>query len=170
MQAAEGGLERGAIVSIQGDLKAGQQEGTCGKDAVHALLEARRKVYIRRARRALILRLLEAGTATADDVAEISGPAPKGTDPRFLGAVPGPLARARLIRRAGFVPSARPSRNSSILSVWELADRDGAIAWLERNPDPTDPEPDDAGAPSPTTPKPPSPAPLAVALHQPCLF
>lgn len=152
------------------DRKAGQQEGERRKDAAHSLLEAWREVYIRRARRALLLRLLEAGTATADDVAENSGPAPKGTDPRFLGTVPGPLARARLIRRAGFVSSARPSRHASILSVWELVDRAGAIAWLDRHPDVPDPEPgDDAGAPSPTTSKPPSPEPLAVALHQPCL-
>ena len=153
------------------DRKAGQWEGKRRKDAAHSLLAARREVYIRRARRALLLRLLEAGTATADDVAESSGPAPEGTDGRFLGTVPGPLARARLIRRAGFVSSARPSRHASILSIWELADRAGAIAWLARNPDVPDPEPgNDAGAPSPTTPKPPSPAPLAVSFHQPTLF
>ena len=153
------------------DRKAGQQEGERRKDAAHSLLEARREVYIRRARRALLLRLLEAGTATADDVAESSGPAPEGIDARFLGTVPGPLARARIIRRAGFVASSRPSRHASTLSVWQLADRAGAIAWLARNPDLPEPEPgDDAGAPSPTTSKPPSPEPLAVALHQPSLF
>jgi len=153
------------------DRKAGQREGERRKDAAHYLLESRREIYIRRARRALLLRLLEAGTATADDVAERIGLSPDGIDPRFLGTVPGPLARARLIRRAGFVSSARPSRHASILSIWELADRAGAIAWLARNPDLSEPEPgDDAGAPSPMTSKPPSPEPLAVALHQPCLF
>lgn len=128
------------------DRKAGQQEGERRKDAAHSLLEARREVHIRRARRALLLRLLEAGTATADDVAESSGPVPDGIDGRFLGSVPGPLARARLIRRAGFVSSARPSRHASILSIWQLADRAGAIAWLARNPDLPEPDPgDDAG-------------------------
>jgi hypothetical protein len=172
MQAVEGSNEGGAILSPPNkDGKAGQREGERRRDSAFSLLEVRREVYIRRARRALILRVLEAGTATADDVAESSGPAPEGIDPRFLGTVPGPLARARLIRRAGFVSSARPSRHASILSVWELADRAGALAWLARNPDVPDPDPgDDAGAPSPATSKPPSPEPLAVALHQPCLF
>jgi hypothetical protein len=151
------------------DYRAGQQEGERRKDAAHALLEARREVYLRRARRALLWRLLEVGTATADDVADRLGPAPEGIDRRFLGTVPGPLARAGIIRRADFVPSARPSRHASILSVWMLADPAGAIAWLARNPDLPEPD-DEAGAPSPTTPKPPSPAPLAVALHQPRLF
>jgi hypothetical protein len=115
--------------------------------------------------------LLEAGTATADDVAERIGPAPDGIDPRFLGTVPGPLARAGIIRRAGFMPSARPSRNASILTIWELADHAGAIAWLAHNPELPQPEPDnEAGAPSSTTPKPPSPAPLAVSLSQATLF
>ncbi len=153
------------------DRKAGQQEGERRKDEAHSLLEARREVYIRRARRALLLQLLETGTATADDVAERVGPAPDGIDGRFLGTVPGLLARAGITRRAGFVSSARPSRHASILSVWQLGDRAGAIAWLARNPDLPEPDPgDDAGAPNPTTSKPPSPEPLAVALHQPCLF
>ena len=80
--------------------RAGQEEGESRKDAAHALLEARREVYIRRARRALLLRLLDAGTATADDVAERIGPTDNGIDPRWLGTVPGPLAIARIIRRA----------------------------------------------------------------------
>ena len=172
MQATEGDNERGAILSApKKDRSAGQQEGERRRDSTFSLLEARREVYIRRARRALLLRLLEAGTATADDVAERIGPAPDGIDGRFLGTVPGPLVRARHIRRAGFVASSRPSRHASILSIWQLADRAGAIAWLARNPDLPDSEPgDDAGATSPATPKPPSPAPLAVALNQATLF
>src|SRR5271157_771055 len=102
------------------DRQAGQKEGERPKDAAHSLLEARREVYILRARRALLLRLLEAGTATADDVAESSGPVPEGIDGRFLGTVPGPLARAKIIRRTGFVASSRPSRHASTLSLWQL--------------------------------------------------
>jgi hypothetical protein len=158
-------------VSTPKDRKAGQQEGERRKDAAHSLLEALREIYIRRARRALLLRLLEAETATADDVVESSGPAPDGIDGRFLGTVPGPLARAKIIRRTGYVPSSRPSRHASTLSIWQLDDRAGAIAWLARNPELPEPDPgDDDGAPSPTPSKPPSPAPLAVALHQPRLF
>jgi hypothetical protein len=144
-------------------------EGERRRDAVHCLLEARREAYIRRARRALLHRLLEAGTATADDVAQRIGPAPEGIDRRFLGIVPGPLALARLICRIGFVPSARPSRHASILSVWTLADRAGVLAWLARNPDLPDPDEGD-GAPCPATPKPPSPVPLVAELAQPTLF
>ncbi len=172
MQAVEGSNEGSAILSPPNkDGKAGQREGERRRDSAFSLLEARREVYILRARRALLLRLLEAGTATADDVAESSGPVPEGIDGRFLGTVPGPLARAKIIRRTGFVASSRPSRHASILSIWELADRAGATAWLDRHPDVPDPDPvDEAGATSPTTSKPPSPEPLAVALHQPCLF
>jgi len=171
VQTAEGGIEGRANMSPPNhDRKARQQEGERRKDAAHSLLEARREVNIRRARRALLLQLLETGNATADEVAERIGPAPDGIDGRFLGAVPGMLARAKIIRRTGFVASSRPSRHASFISTWVLADRAGAIAWLARNPELPEPEPDDAGAPSPTTSKPPSPAPLAVALHQTSLF
>jgi hypothetical protein len=148
---------------------AGRQQGERRKEAAHARLEAARGIYIRRARRALLLQLLEAGTATADDVAERIGPAPSGIDPRFLGTVPGLIAKTRIIRRAGFVPSSRASRHASIQSVWELEDRAGAITWLAHNPDLPDPD-EGEGAPSPATPKPPSPAPLAVSLTQPTLY
>jgi hypothetical protein len=161
MQAAEGDLERGANMSTLKTPAAGRQEGERRKEAAHTRLKAHRDVYIRRARRALLFRLLEAGTATADDVAERIGPAPSGIDPRFLGTVPGLLARAHIIRRAGFVPSSRASRHASIQSIWELDDRAGAIAWLARNPELPDPD-EDEGAANPATPKPPSPAPLAV--------
>jgi hypothetical protein len=169
LQATEGD-EGVPIMSTPNDnLDEKQQEGSRRKDAAHALLEAHRGVYIRRVRRALLLCLLESGTATADDLAERIGPAPEGIDPRFLGTVPGLLARSGIIKRAGFTPSARPNRNASIMSVWELADRPGAITWLARNPELPDPL-NKAGAPSPTTSKPPSPAPLAVSLSQATLF
>jgi hypothetical protein len=148
------------------DRKAGQDEGESRKEAAHALLEARRDILIRRARRALLIRLLEAGTATADDVADRIGPTGAGIDPRWLGTVPGPLALAGIIRRAGYTRSARPIRHASVLSVWELADRAGALAWLARNPDLADlPEPEDAGATSPA-PSGPSASPLEVSLSQ----
>ena len=150
------------------DRKAGRREGESRKDAAHALLEARRDVLIRRARRALLMRLLDAGTATADDVAERIGPTDPSIDPRWLGTVPGPLAIARIIRRADYTKSARPIRHSSVIGVWELADRDAALAWLARNPDLPEAE-DGDGVPCLATPKPPSPAPLTVALAEPSL-
>ena len=159
-------------MSTPEDRQAGQEEGERRKDAAHDRFEARREVLIRRARRALLIRLLKAGTATADDVADRIGPTGADIDPRWLGTVPGPLALAGIIRPGGYTRSARPSRHASILTVWELADRTGATTWLARNPDlPDPPEPDDeAGAPSPAPSGSPSPTPLAVALSQPTLF
>ena len=115
------------------------------------------------------MRLLEVGTATADDVAERIGPTDPSIDPRWLGTVPGPLAVARIIRRVDYTKSARPIRHASVIAVWELADRAAAIAWLARNPDLPEAE-DGDGVPCLATPKPPSPAPLAVAVAQPNLF
>jgi hypothetical protein len=135
MQTAESDRERGTLMSTPEDRKTGQEEGERRKDAAHSLLEARRDVYIRRARRALLLQLLDVGTATADDVADRIGPTDPRIDPRWLGTVPGPLAIARIIRRQGFTTSARPSRHASIITTWELADRAAALAWLARNPD-----------------------------------
>jgi hypothetical protein len=150
--------------------KAGQREGASRKEAAHALLEVRRDVYIRRARRALLLRLLDAGTATADDVAERIGPTDPSIDARWLGTVPGPFAIARFIRRQGFTTSARPSRHASIITTRELADRVAALAWLARNPDLPGADLDAGGVLCPPPPKPPSPVPGAVSLSQPKLF
>ena len=96
----------------------------------------------------------------------------EGIDARLLGTVPGPLARARIIRRAGFVAIVAPeparinlvqSGNSPI----EPGQSPGSPAIL------TFPTPSQATTPgrrARRTSKPPSPAPLAVALHQPSLF
>jgi hypothetical protein len=157
------------MMGTSDDRQAGRAEGERRKADAHRRLEARRDVLVRRARRALLTHLLDAGAATADDVANAIGPGDPDIDPRWLGTVPGPLADARIIRRAGFVASARPSRHASIISTWELADRAAALAWLARNPDLPEPD-DEAGAPSPTPSGSPSPTPLAVSLDQPTLF
>jgi hypothetical protein len=81
--------------------------------------------------------------------------------------VPGPLALAGIIRRAGYTTSARPIRHASVLSVLELADRAGALAWLARNPGPLESD-ERAKVPGPAHFDPPSPAPLA--LSQPTSF
>jgi hypothetical protein len=157
-------------MSTPDDRMTGQEEGKRRKDAAHLRLEALRDVYIRRARRALLLRLLEVGVATADDVAERIGPTDASIDPRWLGTVPGLLAIARIIRRVGYTKSARPIRHASVIAVWELADRAAALAWLARHPDLPDAEPDAGGTLCPSTPKPSSPTPLAASLTQPKLF
>ena len=84
MQAAEADSERGPTMSPPNkNRRVEQREGERRKDAAHALLETHRDVYIRRARRALLLRLLEVGTATADDVAERIGQAPEASTADF---------------------------------------------------------------------------------------
>lgn len=151
--------------------QAGRLEGECRKDAAHSLLEARRHVYVRRARRALLSQLLEADTATADDVADRIGPASGDIDPRYLGTVPGPLALVGIIRGAGFTKSTRPSRHGSILTVWELADRPAALVWLAHNPDLPDPVPDDEDQSCPVPTSPPCLGPPAtIAVSQQSLF
>ncbi|MCQ8205440.1 hypothetical protein NP569_24435, partial [Vibrio parahaemolyticus] len=55
--------------------------------------------------------LLAAGTATADDVRD-AVELPPGVDPRCLGAVPGELADAGIIRATGYVRTTRPAAHA----------------------------------------------------------
>ncbi|NLF07621.1 MAG: hypothetical protein GX594_06535 [Pirellulaceae bacterium] len=113
----------------------GSAEGERLKVDALTLLEARREVYVRRGRRAMLQTMLNGnGTATADDV-RAAVELPPGMDPRCFGSVPGPLARAEIIRRAGFAKSARRERHASYILLWELADTDKAIRWLREHPE-----------------------------------
>ncbi len=114
-------------------------DGEARKRSAHALLDARREVYIRRGRSALLLRLLAAGTATADDVRGAVKLLP-GINPKLFGAVPGPLAAAGNIQAAGYVPTARKEGHARPVLRWRLADRAAALAWLAANPDLPDTE------------------------------
>lgn len=104
------------------------------KRIAHALLETARGRLIRSGRRALLLHLLANGTATAGDV-RAAVPTPPGVNPKAFGPVPGPLARSGIIRKCGFATTARHVANVRTLLVWELADRDKAMAWLTANPE-----------------------------------
>ena len=126
-------------------------EGERRKQSILLALAARRETYVSRGRRALLARLLSHGTATADDVRRAVG-LPTGVDARCLGSVPGPLARAGLIRLAGYEKSARRERHASIIAVWEMLDAAAAREWLARHPDVPDPGPDDDGSPAPINP------------------
>ena len=106
------------------------------------VLAATREVYINRGRRALLLRLLEVGSATADDV-RAAVELPEDIDPRCLGVVPNPLATAKIIEAVGFAKSARPNRHASYIQVWTLLDRKAAVDWLAFHPDMPDPMPGD---------------------------
>lgn len=117
-------------------------DGTGGRDAAIELLESRRQIYVNRGRRALLLRLLTGETANADDV-RAAVELPESIDPVCLGAVPGSLARAGIIRRAGYVPTTRPDAHARPVSNWSLADREAAQRWLRTHPDKPDPMPDD---------------------------
>lgn len=120
-------------------------EGQTRKLDARALLEARREVYVLRGRRALLGALLDRGEATADDV-RAAVDLPEEINPVCLGAVPGPLAQAGIIERVGFAESRRPDAHARPVSVWRLADRDAALAWLAVHPDRPDPTPSEADA------------------------
>jgi hypothetical protein len=110
-----------------------------------ALLADRREGVVRRAQRALLTVLLEAGSATADDVRELVE-LPPGVGPKCFGAVPLPLARAGIIYREGYAPTSRPTAHARPLSVWRLADRNKALRWLADHSDLPDPADDDRAA------------------------
>lgn len=113
------------------------------KLGTHALLEIRREVYVLRGRRARLRRLLDAGEATADDVRD-AVELPDEINPVCLGVVPGVLARVGIIERVGFAESRRPDAHARPVSVWRLADRAAALAWLAAHPDRPDPAPAEA--------------------------
>ena len=115
-------------------------EGEQLKLDIQTTLAARRDALVTRARRILLSRLLSHGMATADDVYR-SMTLPVGIDPRCLGAVPGHLARAGIIRRVGYIGSDRRERHASVLSVWEILNAAAAREWLARHPD----QPDNLG-------------------------
>lgn len=120
-------------------------DGKARKLDAHALLEARREVYVLRGRRALLAALLAGGDATADDVRD-AVELPDEINPVCLGVVPGPLARAGIIERVGFAESRRPDAHARPVSVWRLADRAAALGWLAAHPDQPDPMPAEADA------------------------
>jgi len=124
-----------AAVVAPTDRAAGRREGERRKNAALDLLAARREVFVRRGQRAMLAVLLDGSpTATADDV-RAAVELPADLDPRLLGAVPGSLCRAGIVRADGFVKSARPERHASYLQRWALADVAAAKQWLARNPD-----------------------------------
>jgi hypothetical protein len=116
-------------------------EGERRQRAALDLLAVRREALVRRGRRALLLRLLAAGAATADDV-RVAVELPPGVGPRLFGAVPGKLAGDGIIQPAGYAATGRPQAHARPISVWALADRAAALDWLHDHPDITNPTPD----------------------------
>jgi hypothetical protein len=144
-------------------------EGERRKQDILQTLAARRECYVNRGRRVLLETLLAVGSASADDVRRAVA-LPDQIDPRCLGSVPGPLARAGIIRCTGYERSDRKERHASIIAVWELLNSNAAREWLARHPDHPDDDtgPDVAG--SPIIPLIPSPNGTGSAVAQPSLF
>jgi hypothetical protein len=141
----------------------GTSEGEVRKQAAHRLLEARRERLVLRARRALLSRLLQDGTATIDDV-RAAVPVPVGVNPKVFGSVPGPLAVARIIRAAGSRKTTRAVGHARPVTEWLLLDAAAAVAWLRDHPDHPDPPPVPAGVPAPLVPPLPSGSACAATL------
>lgn len=126
--------------------RASRREGERRRDVAWAMLETRREQVILRARRVLLTVLLSRGEGTMDDVRD-AVTLPAGVDPVCLGCVPGPLARAGIIRAAGLARTSRPTAHARPLTVWRLVDRDAAERWLTEHPL----LPDDTGPVADTT-------------------
>jgi len=114
-----------------------QPNGANGQErkrgALHLLKETRAPV-IRRGQRFLLQRLLNRGVASIDDVRAVID-IPSGVNPKCLGAVPGALAKAGIIERAGYHNSDRPEAHARPVSVWRLVDREAAEQWLRDHPE-----------------------------------
>jgi hypothetical protein len=105
------------------------------KSEAHALLEARRAAWVRRGRRALLVRMLNGdGTATADDV-RAAVELPPDINPVCLGPVPQALARVGIIERSGFALTTRAAGHARPVTVWRLVDQDAARQWLADHPE-----------------------------------
>jgi hypothetical protein len=120
-------------------------EGESRKRAAHALLAARREIYVRRGKRALLLRLLDTPEATIDDVRAVVELPPE-INPKLFGPVVAHLADAGIIRGIGSTKSKRPEAHARKIDVWALTDRAAALSWLAANPDQPDQGPDAAGS------------------------
>ena len=101
-------------------------EGESAKRTAHALLEARRKAFVNRGRRALLKAMLLTGTATIDDV-RLAVELPDGINPKCFGPVPGPLSKAGIIRPNGTVKTTLAAGHARPVTVWELSDRSAAM-------------------------------------------
>ena len=120
------------------------------KVQAHALLIFKRKVYVRRGRRAAILHLLDGHeTVCADDI-RAAVACPKGINPKCFGVVPTELAKLGLITKVGFKNTRRPDAHSRSIYIWGLVDAAAAKQWLAKNPDiempPDGPADDDGNA------------------------
>ena len=107
--------------------------GEARKRYAHSLFETHSEPLVIAGRRALLLKVLESGFATIDDVRN-AVPLPPFANAKAFGSVPGTLARAGIIRDAGFVKTTRAIAHSRKNIRWELVDAAKAHAWLAAHP------------------------------------
>ena len=112
----------------------GQSEGERRKEEAFNTLEAHRARLILAGRRALLLSALRNGSATADDVRD-AVKVPPGINPKFLGTVPSPFAKANIIRAKRQVKTRRPVGHARFITEWEITNSVAAMEWLQTNPE-----------------------------------
>ncbi len=125
------------------------RDGAARKLDALATLQARHAGRVLTARRAMLRLLLEHGTTTVESV-RAALELPDGKPAHWLGCVPTELRRAGIIRRAGFTETTRVVAHARPISVWELADRAGALTWFQEHPDPPDRADRGSGGSEPT--------------------
>jgi hypothetical protein len=104
-------------------------KGEAARDAALNVLRVHRAALIRKSTAAVLRFVLAGGQVCADDVRDEIA-IPPGTSPTFWGVVFRDLADAGILRRLTYRPSTRAVAHARPLSVWELADRDAAVARL----------------------------------------
>jgi hypothetical protein len=108
--------------------------GKARKDAALTLHEQHRAYAILCGRRAMLTTLLAGAECVTADTVRDAVTLPDGVDPVCLGAVPGPLARAKIIARDGYQETARAAGHARPIARWRLVDRAAAEQWLAANP------------------------------------
>lgn len=105
------------------------------RDRALNLLAARRPALVRDIQRAAVRLALDPGRAdlTADDL-RAAVPIPAGIRPHVVGTAVRALAVAGILRHDGYRLSTRPVAHCRPVTVWTLADRAAALAWLAAHP------------------------------------
>lgn len=97
-------------------------------------IERRRDCWLRRAKRCLLILLIDKGITSTDDVRELV-PVPDAVHPSIVGDVPKDFHKDGLIERVGDFHTDRPVAHGRFLSLWRIKDIDTARQWLETHPD-----------------------------------
>lgn len=95
--------------------------GEALRDEALERLRTHRAELIGECRAAALRVVTQCGEVCADDVRALVA-IPADVSPKLVGVVFRDLAKAGVLRRAGFRNSKRPAAHARPLSVWELAD------------------------------------------------